>query len=119
MKKVLILGASGFLAGHLERRLKADGCYVVSIARKLPPFRKSVADEYSILDLANVADFHFHFYRHTFDECFQLAGSVGGLGYIAIGDNDAHILTNSLKINLHTLEAIRETQACGKIMEVD
>ena len=80
MKKVLVLGAAGFLGQHLEYRLKAEGCYVVSVARKHPPYRKSVANEFNILDLANPFDFHSHFFRHTFDECFNLAGSVGGLG---------------------------------------
>ena len=115
MKKVLILGASGFLGGHLEYRLKAEGCYVVSVARKPPPFRKSVANEYNILDLTNTADFHHHFFRHSFDYGYQLAGEVGGLGYIGIGAHDAAILTNSVKININTLEAIRKTQACDRI----
>jgi GDP-D-mannose 3',5'-epimerase len=115
MKKILILGAAGFLGGHLEHRLRAEGHYVVSVARKPPSFRKSVANEFNILDLTNVAEFHSHFHRHHFDEVYQLAGQVGGLGYIGIGAHDADILTDSVKINLHTLEAIRKTQACDKI----
>jgi len=116
MKKALVLGAAGFLGQHMEYRLKEEGYYVVSVARKPPLYRKSVADEFNILDLTNAACFQHHFYRHDFDECYQLAGEVGGLGFIGTGDHDADILTNSLKINLHTLEAIRNTQACGKIL---
>jgi GDP-D-mannose 3',5'-epimerase len=115
MQKHLILGGSGFLAGHLEARLKAEGHFVVSVARKLPPFRKSVANEYNILDLTNDDSFHAHFFRHHFDFAWQLAGSVGGLGYIGIGDHDADILVNSVKINIHTLEAILKTEAADKI----
>ena len=115
MKKILILGASGFLGGHLEHRLRAEGHYVVSVARKPPPFRKSVANEYNILDLINPSEFHHHFLRHSFDHGYQLAGEVGGLGYIGTGANDAAILTNSVKININTLEAIRKTEGCGKI----
>lgn len=115
MKKILILGAAGFLGGHLEHRLRAEGHYVVSVARKPPPYRKSVANEYNIFDLTHYARFHHHIYRHNFDECYQLAGEVGGLGYIGVGDHDADILTQSLKINLYTLEAIRKTQACDKV----
>lgn len=115
MKKVLITGAAGFLGHHLERRLKEEGCFVVSVARKHPPYRKSVANELNILDLTNVAEFHAHFQRHSFDEVYQLAGQVGGLGYICDRSNDAAILTDSLKINLHTLEAIRRTDNVGKI----
>lgn len=115
MQKHLVLGASGFLAGHLEHRLKAEGHFVVSVARKHPPYRKSVANEFNILDLTNVFDFHSHFLRHEFDCVWQLAGEVGGLGYIGDAANDATILTNSLKINLHTLEAIARYGCCRKI----
>jgi GDP-D-mannose 3', 5'-epimerase len=115
MKKCLVLGSSGFLGQHLEYRLKARGDYVVSVARKYPAFRKSVADENNIFDLANPPEFHAHFFRHHFDECYQLAGSVGGLGYIGTGDHDADILTNSFRINLHTLEAIHKTGNCDKV----
>lgn len=115
MKKCLVLGASGFLGSALERRLKEEGCFVVSVARKHPPYRKSVANEYSILDLTNPWEFHSYFQRHRFDEAYQCAGIVGGLGFIGDRNNDADILTNSLKINLHTLEAIRKTENCGKI----
>src|ERR1700678_2081191 len=115
MKKILILGAAGFLGHHIERRMKEEGHFVVSVARKHPPFRKSVANEHNILDLTNVAEFHTHFLRHSFDEVYQLAGQVGGLGYIGDHHNDATILTDSLKINLYTLEAIRRSQNVGKI----
>lgn len=115
MKKILICGAAGFLGQHLEYRLKAEGHFVVSVARKPPQFRKSVADEFNVLDLTNPAEFHHHFYRHEFDEVYQLAGNVGGLGHIGTGLHDAEILTESVKINLHTLEAIRKTQSVGKI----
>jgi GDP-D-mannose 3', 5'-epimerase len=115
MKKALICGASGFLAGHMERRLKDEGYYVVSVARKWPPFRPSVADETNILDLTNPPEFHHHLHRHHFDECYQFASDGGGLGYICNPDNDASVLTNSLKINLHTLDAIAQTQHVEKI----
>lgn len=113
MKKALITGAAGFLGSHLERRLKDDGYYVVSVARKHPIFRPSVADEYIFLDLTNGSDFHHYFFRHQYDVTFQLAGEVGGLGFIGNTDNDADILTNSMKINLATLEAFTKTEQSG------
>lgn len=115
MKKILILGAAGFLGQHLEYRMKREGHFVVSIARKYPLFRPTLADEFDIVDLTNPAEFHHHFFRHDFDEAYQLAGNVGGLGHIGTGLHDAEILTESVKINLHTLEAIRKTQSVGKI----
>src|SRR5882672_3485713 len=115
VKKALICGAAGFLGTHLERRLKEEGYYVVSVARKLPPHRTSVADEYNILDLTNPPEFHHHFHRHCFDEVYQLASDSGGLGYIANSDNDASVMTNSLKINLYMLDAIVRTGHADKI----
>lgn len=118
MKKHLILGAAGFLGGHLEHRLKADGHFVVSVARSQPRYRKSVADELNICDLADHPDRHHHFQRHQFDCVWQLAGEVGGISHIADAANDAAILTNSVKINLHTLEAMMATQLSTKILFV-
>ena len=115
MKKCLVLGAAGFIGNHLEHRLKAEGCFVVSVARKRALYRKSVADELNFFDLTNPADLHAHMYRYQFDEVYQLASETGGLGYIATGDHDAEILTNSLKINLHTLEAVRKTQENARV----
>ena len=117
MKKCLVLGASGFLGGAIEHRLKAEGHFVVSVARR-PAYalsRPSVADEWNIVDLTNAPDYHHHFFRHEFDEVYQMAGVVGGLGYIGTGAHDAEILTDSLKINLHTLETIRKVGNCGRI----
>ena len=115
MKKILILGAAGFLGQHLEYRLKAEGHFVVSVARAQPKYRKSVADEFNILDLANPPDFHYHWYRHDFDEAYQLAGDVGGVGHIAVGDHDADILSGSLKITLNTLDAMRKVDSHARI----
>jgi len=115
MKKCLVLGAAGFLGSHLEHRLKAEGNYVVSVARHQPPYRKSVANELNILDLTNVAEFHHYYFRHAFDEVYQMAGEVGGIGYIADSANDSTILVNSLKINLHTLEAIQKAGNVGRV----
>lgn len=115
MKKCLVLGAAGFLGGALEHRLREEGNYVVSVARKYPPYRKSVAHEFNVLDLTNVPDFHAHFFRHAFDEVYQMASEVGGIGYIANDRYNETILANSLKINMYTLEAIKKTGQAKRI----
>ena len=114
--KVLILGAAGFLGSHLEHRLREEGDFVVSVARSYPKHRRSAALEYNVFDLANPADLHHHFFRHEFDCVYQLAGSVGGVPYISDPANDIDILTNSVKINLHTLEAMRKTNSHARIL---
>jgi GDP-D-mannose 3', 5'-epimerase len=115
MKKILIQGASGFISGHLEARLRAEGHFVVSIARSHPRYRESVANQFILLDLTNPVDFHYHWRLHEFDEAFQFATDGGGLGYIGTGNHDADILTNSVKINLNTLEAMRKVDSHAKI----
>lgn len=107
MKKILILGAAGFLGSHLEHRLKYDGHFVVSAGRSRSKYRESIADEFHIVDFRNEKSVHVLMARYEFDEVYALAGEVGGLGYIAAGTHDADIMTNSLKINLAVLDAAR------------
>ena len=115
MKKILIFGAAGFLGQHLEHRLKADGHFVISVGRSRPKYRPSVADEWHHLDLSNAGALWALLQRVEFDEVYQLAGSVGGLGYIGTGQHDAEIMTNSLKINLNLLQTLRQTDFKGKV----
>ena len=118
MKKVLIQGAAGFIGSHLARRLKAEGNYVVAVARGYPKHCSplEVAHEFLILDLTNPVDFHAHWWRHDFDECYQLSSESGGLGFIGTGDHDVDILTNSVKINLNTLDAMRKSNSHARIL---
>lgn len=115
MKKALVLGAGGFLGQHLEYRLKADGYGVVSASRSRPKYRESVADEFHVLDLRIPENVRIVMARHEFDEVYQLAGDVGGLGHIGTGLHDAEIMTNSTRINLAVLDAARRIVP-GKIL---
>ncbi len=38
MKKALVCGAGGFIAGHLVKRLKAEGYWVRGVDRKVHEF---------------------------------------------------------------------------------
>jgi nucleoside-diphosphate-sugar epimerase len=114
MKKIIILGAAGFLGGHLEARLKADGHFVVSAGRSRPKYRESIADEFHVVDLRDEKFTHVLMARYEYAEVYALAGDVGGLGHIATGRHDAEIMTNSTRINLAVLEAARRTNP-GKI----
>ena len=114
MKKVLITGAAGFIGTHLERRLKDDGHFVVSAGRKPPKYGANIADEFHVVDLRDRASTYSLMVRYKFDEVYQLAGDVGGLGHIATGEHDAEIMTNSTRINIAVLEAARQAKP-GKI----
>jgi len=108
MKNILVCGAGGFIGTHLVESLKAQGHYVVGVDLKHPLYSKTVADEFSIVDLRDQLKVKELFTSHKFDEVYQLAADMGGAGYIFIGENDADIMHNSATINLNILDAMRE-----------
>lgn len=121
MKKVLVLGAGGFIGSHLVKKLKEQGCWVRGVDLKYPEYEKSVADDFIISDLRDPRNVEsvirlesyenyplvhkFDSYpfseRFYFDEVYQLAADMGGAGYIFSGDNDADVMHNSAMINLN------------------
>lgn len=107
MKRVYVLGGSGFLGSHLCARLKADGAHVTSIARHYPAFDFQPADEYRVQDLTK--PFTILPWGQV-DEVYQLAGEVGGLGYIQDTANDFTVMNRSTRINLNTMTACREAE---------
>lgn len=116
MKKALVLGAGGFIGGHLVTRLKKEGYWVRGVDIKEHEYRKTDADEFFVKDLreeSNVkTSMHIHSIEKGFDEVYQLAADMGGAGYIFTGDNDANVMHNSAMINLNVAKV-----ACGfKIM---
>jgi GDP-D-mannose 3',5'-epimerase len=114
MKKALVLGAGGFIGGHLVTRLKNEGYWVRGVDIKEHEYKKTDADEFFVLDLripANVStSFTLHGIDDTFDEVYQLAADMGGAGYIFTGDHDADVMHNSAMINLNVAnQAIKYT----------
>jgi GDP-D-mannose 3', 5'-epimerase len=105
-KTALVLGAGGFIGGHLVDRLKRDGFWVRGVDLKFPEFREVEADDFLVGDLRDpllcreVID-------RRFDEVYQLAADMGGAGYIFTGEHDADVMHNSATINLNVLEACR------------
>jgi len=106
MKKILVLGAGGFIGSHLVKRLRKEGNWVRGVDLKYPEFAKTQADEFVIGDLREqqivrkVAD-------QPFDEVYQLAADMGGAGYIFTGEHDADVMHNSATINLNMVEQCR------------
>ena len=107
-KRVLILGAGGFIGGHLACKLKKQGCWVRGVDIKKPEFRNLNIDEFDLVDLRDN-----YFVRsvidYDIDEVYQLAADMGGAGYVFTGKNDADIVYNSFMINLNVVrEAVRK-----------
>lgn len=100
MKKALVLGAGGFIGGHMVNRLKSEGFWVRGVDLKTHEFATSPADEFVLGDLADQR-FAAEIFDQTFDEVYQFAADMGGAGYIFTGDHDAEIMHNSASINLN------------------
>jgi GDP-D-mannose 3',5'-epimerase len=104
LRAAIILGAGGFIGGHLARRLKSEGFWVRGVDLKFNEFSKTIADDFVIGDLRD-AYFCQQNIDRRFDEVYQLAADMGGAGYIFTGENDAGIMHNSASINLNVLDA--------------
>lgn len=103
-KTALVLGAGGFIGGHLVKRLKREGFWVRGVDLKFNEHAETEADDFVIGDLRDqliVRDI----VDRNFDEVYQLAADMGGAGYIFTGENDADIMHNSATINLNVLDA--------------
>ncbi|MEQ8411553.1 MAG: NAD-dependent epimerase/dehydratase family protein [Erythrobacter sp.] len=103
-KTALVLGAGGFIGGHLAKRLKAEGMWVRGVDLRPNPYSPSEADEFVIGDLSDET-FAKSVVDQEFDEVYQLAADMGGAGYIFTGENDARVMRNSASINLNILDA--------------
>jgi GDP-D-mannose 3', 5'-epimerase len=102
---VLVTGAGGFSGNHLVTYLKEKGYWVRGADVKLPEFRATDADEFSTLDLRRWENCQL--VTRGIDEVYALAADMGGMGFISA--NHAQILHSNALINLHTIEAARES----------
>lgn len=108
MSYALVLGAGGFVGGHLVGRLVRDGHEVVAVDRK------SRADWWQdhrlsarTLDLMDVSDagsleLLASMDSRLFDEVYHLAADTGGVGYVA---HNQLAPTMSFKATINVLEA--------------
>ena len=103
-KTALVLGAGGFIGGHLVARLKSEGFWVRGADLKFNEFSDTVADDFAVGDLREQT-FVRSVVDRKFDEVYQLAADMGGAGYIFTGENDADVMHNSALININVLEA--------------
>jgi nucleoside-diphosphate-sugar epimerase len=105
-KKALICGAGGFIGSHLAKRLKKDGYWVRGADLKYPEFSETEADEFLILDLReqqNCENAVITPDGNPFDEVYQLAADMGGMGFI--DSAECEIMRNSCLINIHMTHA--------------
>ena len=105
MKKALVCGAGGFIASHLVTRLKREGYWVRGVDLKHPEFSPTAADDFQLLDLREpgACDSAIALERGRFDEVYQLAADMGGMGFIHSAE--CEILRNNALINVNMIHA--------------
>jgi GDP-D-mannose 3', 5'-epimerase len=105
--KAVVLGAGGFIGGHLVTKLKSLGYWVRGVDIKRHEFKVTDADEFIVADLREKASVELVI-DDSIDEVYQLAADMGGAEFIFTGENDADIMHNSAMINLHVCEVCVE-----------
>jgi len=106
-KRILVLGAGGFIGHHMVNRLKKEGNWVRGVDLKFPSHRDTAADDFVIGDLC-IQSFTESVIDGYFDEVYQFAADMGGAGYIFTGEHDAVVMKNSAMINLNVAEICRK-----------
>ena len=104
MKRALVCGAGGFIGGHLAKKLKREGYWVRGVDIKEHEFAPTAADEFLLLDLREPQNCKaaLSLEDGTFDEVYQLAADMGGMGFIHSAE--CNIMHNSALINIHMID---------------
>jgi GDP-D-mannose 3',5'-epimerase len=108
MKTALVCGAGGFIGGHLVKKLKREGYWVRGVDIKEHEFAPTQADEFLLLDLRQEENSReaLRLDGGTFDEVYQLAADMGGMGFIHSAE--CEIMHNSALINIHMVHNAQE-----------
>ena len=106
MKTALVCGAGGFIGHHLVRQLVKLGYWVRGVDLKNPEFSATDAHDFQLLDLRlpeNCRKALDLGSSASFDEVYQLAADMGGMGFIHSAE--CEITTNSALINIYMINA--------------
>ncbi len=114
MRRVLVCGAGGFIGSHLVKRLKAEGHWVYGVDLKRPEWEPTAADIFELGDLRREEDCRDVFRSHGFDDVYQLAADMGGIGYITA--SRASVARNNVLINANMLTAATKLSPAGRYL---
>jgi len=103
LKTALVCGAGGFIGGHLVKKLKAEGYWVRGVDLKEHEFAPTAADEFLLLDLRKKENCETALGGSSFDEVYQLAADMGGMGFIHSAE--CEIMYHNALINLYMTHA--------------
>ena len=105
-KKILIVGAGGFIGGHLVKRLMEDGNYIVATDIKPKEYWfqefESVENHFS-MDMKDISNCRK--VTKNIDYVFNMACNMGGMGFI---ENNKAECMQSVLINTNLLISCKE-----------
>jgi hypothetical protein len=99
-KTALVGGAGGFIDSHLVKRLVKDGYWVRGADQKRTEFSPTAAHDFHPVDLRDLAGCEAAVRTPSgepFDEVYQLAADMGGMGFIHSAE--CEIMRNSCLVN--------------------
>lgn len=109
----IVLGGQGFIGINTVIKLKQLEYWVRCVDIKKNEFIESPADENIFCDLRNPFEASKVLFSpkqislnddvNSFDVCFQYAAEMGGMGFLATGENDSAIMHDSALINLNVV----------------
>ena len=102
-KTALVCGAGGFIGSHLVKRLAKDGYWVRGVDQKRrssPPPRRTSSTS-STCATRRLRGGGPHALGEPFDEVYQLAADMGGMGFIHSAE--CEIMRNSALININMI----------------
>ncbi len=107
-KKILIVGAGGFIGGHLVKRLLEDGNFIIATDIKpkeywFQDFEKS--KNYYLMDMKEISNCRK--VTKNVDYVFNMACNMGGMGFI---ENNKAECMQSVLINTNLLISCKENQ---------
>jgi nucleoside-diphosphate-sugar epimerase len=105
-KTALVCGAGGFIGSHLVKRLVREGYWVRGADQKTTEFSPTAAHDFLKVDLRDAANCEAAVRTpqgRPFDEVYQLAADMGGMGFIHSAE--CEIMRNSCLINLNMTHA--------------
>jgi nucleoside-diphosphate-sugar epimerase len=102
VKRALVCGGSGFIGGHVVRRLVDRGYWVRAADVAERAYGASLAHEDSLADLRNPDDCE-RVLKGGFDEVYQLAADMGGMEFIS--SEECELMRSNVLINANMIDA--------------
>lgn len=101
-KYILVCGSSGFIGGHLVRKLNDQGHCVIGADIEEPKYKNPTY--FNQVDLREMDQCELVFEEGIIEEVYNLACLMGGMGYIGSTDHSHDIMTGSTLICANVIE---------------